>query len=464
MITNTGKNILAKYLVGQTQSYASHIAIGCGAKVVSKDHTFSNEELLVVKNKQNLDFEMLRVPIISRGFVNENGLSKVVLTAELPTEERYEITEVGIFSAGSNPVAGSFDSRAVYSFAETDNWKYTASGSSAVPIPSRYEPLDDRVVKIINASSSGSTITYTTDISHGLSIGTRISIYGIAPTVFNLSDVAIVTVPSGTSFTVNLSSPVTGTFVSSGYLINDVETNMINQVYPVFQTNADNKVFTQTDRVERNERCRFLNNIIMMSGDTSTLTIDSLGVMQPSSTSNYIVLNNPSVDFTKNSPIDELRLSFSVVSKVANSLTVPDNVKILVEFSHTGSDASKQYAKYQVNIDDKDYAQGTANKKHDLELNRYVVSSNTFQEIKKSPLFNWADVSVVKIYASVTKNNVLSNNFYVCLDALRLENITETNSLYGLTGYSVIKNINSRPIIKSANTTNYIEFRFALDV
>jgi hypothetical protein len=47
---------------------------------------------------------------------------------------------------------------------------------------------------------------------------------------------------------------------------------------------------------------------------------------------------------------------------------------------------------------------------------------------------------------------------------LRLENITSTNSLYGLTGYSVIKSVGARPIIKSANTTNYIEFRFALDV
>ena len=104
MITNIGKNILAKYLVGQTQSYASHIAVGCGATPLASDGVFGDYSL-----KESLDFEMFRVPIISRGFVNEDGSSKVVLTAEMPTEERYEITEVGIFSAGSNPVAGSFD-------------------------------------------------------------------------------------------------------------------------------------------------------------------------------------------------------------------------------------------------------------------------------------------------------------------------------------------------------------------
>jgi hypothetical protein len=39
---------------------------------------------------------MFRVPISSRGYVQENGMNKIVLTAELPTEERYEITEVGL--------------------------------------------------------------------------------------------------------------------------------------------------------------------------------------------------------------------------------------------------------------------------------------------------------------------------------------------------------------------------------
>ena len=86
MITNTGKNLLAKYLVGQTPSYASHIAVGCGVNPVVSDYTFTTQELNELKDKQSLAFEMFRSPIISRGFVNENGLSKVVLTAELPTE------------------------------------------------------------------------------------------------------------------------------------------------------------------------------------------------------------------------------------------------------------------------------------------------------------------------------------------------------------------------------------------
>ena len=386
MITNIGKNILAKYLVGQTQSYASHIAVGCGATPLASDGVFGDYSL-----KESLDFEMFRVPIISRGFVNEDGSSKVVLTAEMPTEERYEITEVGIFSAGSNPVAGSFDSRVVYSFAETDNWLYSVDGESPLEIPIEYGPLDGE-------ENNGN----------------------------------------------------------------------INQESKVFSTNADNRIFTNENRVERNERCRFLNNIIAMRGDTSNISYNPQGSMVGLTGSDYIVLDPTSVDFTKNSPSDELRFAFSVVNRVpGTSLSpaiVPDNVKILLEFSHTGTDGNLQYAKFVVDIDDTGYQSGISQNTHDFTNNRYVVVSKTFQELEKSLRFKWSDVTTAKIYASVIKGNLPSDSFYVCLDALRIENTTSTNSLYGLTGYSVIKSVGARPVIKSANTTNYIEFRFVLDV
>lgn len=382
MITNIGKNLLAKYLVGQTASYASHIAVGCGPTPLASDGVFGDYSL-----KESLDFEMFRVPIISRGFVNEGGLDKVVLTAELPTEERYEITEVGIFSAASNPVAGSFDSRTIYSFADTDNWLYQPAASSAIDIPVRYEPLDG-----------------------------------------------------------------------------DSENGIINQDVNVFETNADNRIFTQADRVARNERCRFLNNIVAIVGNDSTLTKDSSGSIVVGSDSNYIRLNETTVDFTKNSPLDELRLAFSVVNKVANSNTIPDNVKILIEFSHTGINSTQEYARFEVDIDDQAYSDGTSTDEINFATNRYVIAKKTLKDLNKTSNFDWREVTVAKIYACVTEAGLPSDLFYVCLDGLRIENVTSTNSLYGLTGYSVIKSLGSRPIIKSANTTNYIEFRFALDV
>jgi hypothetical protein len=389
MITNIGKNLLAKYLVGQTQSYASHIAVGCGASPLASDGSFGDYSL-----KNSLDFEMFRVPIISRGFVNENGIDKVVLTAELPTEERYEITEIGIFSAASNPVAGSFDSRNVYSFADTDNWLYQPFGSSAIAIPPVPEPLDG-------------------DADNG---------------IINVVDA-------------QTSQPIN-----------------------VFTTNADNRIFTNEDRVARNERCRFLNNIIAMAGNSSKLTRNDLGKLEIGTEPKYIRLNQTNVDFTKNSPLDELRLAFSVVSKSPSANTVPDNVKILLEFSYTGSDTPQEYARFEVDIDDLGYTAGTAPDERNLSTNRYLIVKKALKDLNKTDNFDWREVTVAKIYSCVTEAGVESDLFYVCLDGLRLENITSTNSLYGLTGYSVIRNDGSRPIVKAANTTNYIEFRFSLGV
>jgi hypothetical protein len=454
MITNIGKNILAKYLVGQTPSYASHIAVGCGPKPIISDGTLGD-----YSDKSTLDFEMFRVPIISRGFVDEGGVSKVVLTAELPTQERYEITEVGIFSAASNPAAGAFDSKTVYSFSESETWKYSSQGTE---IPSIYEPLDDRVVKIVSAKSvagtpSGSTITYNTDAEHDLSIGTKISISGITPTEFNLTDVNIETVPTPNSFTVVSDTTVTGTFVSAGYLINDVDTNIINQVYPVFQTNADNKIFTNSNRVSRYERCRFLNNIFAISGNNADISVNGTGNLTAESGSNFIQLTNTSVDFSKNSPTDELRLAFSVVNKVGAAVTLPKSVRIIVEFSSTGTFKNGKWAIFEAVVND------TSN---NFETNRYFVVSKQLQELQKSSEFSWAEVNTVRIYACVIKDDSTTptSDFYVCLDGLRLENVTSNNSVYGLTGYSVMKTPEAKTIIKSANTTNYIEFRFGLDV
>lgn len=123
MITNKGKSILAKYLIGQSPAYASHIAVGCGPTPIdSQAGAFTNEQKAEFAAKTNLDFEMFRVPIISRGYVVEDGVSKIVFTAELPTEERYEISEIGVYSAGSNPTASSTDSKIMLKFSDTEGW------------------------------------------------------------------------------------------------------------------------------------------------------------------------------------------------------------------------------------------------------------------------------------------------------------------------------------------------------
>ena len=383
MITNKGKSIIGKYMLGQAPAYASYLAIGCGPQPLQTEDVADD-----FATKTNLDFEMFRVPISSRGFINESGIDKIVLTAELPTEERYEITEVGLYSAGSNPSAGANDSKTVFSFAQGETWvHHTASAATAIP-----------------------TIT--------------------AP-------------------------------------LDDPEDDNIIATNNVFQTNADNAIFYKTNRLERYERARFLNNTILIQGDDSDLTLDGGGsggvdniVIEPGS--NHIHLTAPSVDFSKNSPTDELRFAFSLVNKDGDSVSVPDTIRILIDFAGTDVADPDVYARFEVDIEN-------GFDGYDFETNRYFVVKKQLQELHTTQNFTWEAVTVVKIYACVLEDNGTagpfpSSDYYIALDALRLENIATTNPLYGLTGYSVIKNDTSATIIKSPNTSNYIEFRFSIGV
>lgn len=369
MITTNGKNIIAKYLTGQASAYASHIAIGCGSTPLGSSANLSDYASAFAA-KERLDFEMLRVPITSRGYVSENGISKIVFTAELPTEERYEITEVGVFSAGANTTAGAYDSKILYTFSE--NWEY--SGVSSV-IETIATPLD---------GDDGDNIIATTS--------------------------------------------------------------------KVFRTNADNKVFSTEPRVTRNERCRYLNSFIALRGDSSEIS-SAVPRWVPSNTSNYIKLSNTSLNLDNYSQSDLIKVAYSVINKNGEDLADnPTSVKIIIEFLCTTGVNSGKSAQFQI-LDNTSFLGS-----------RYRVYTGAIDTAIRSTGWAWSMADTVRVYAHVLKNNTASANHYVCLDGIRIENTSIANPIYGMTGYSVIKNTGSLPIIKAPNTTNYIEFRFGLGI
>ena len=394
MITNTGKDILAKYLVGQAPAYASYIAFGCGKQPEQADYQFGIDDREEFSDKKSLDLEMFRSPIISRGFVNNSGVTQVVFTAELPTEERYEVTEVGIFSAASNPAAGTNDSRILFSFTDSENWEsHTATESKTIPF---YQTA-------LNEAEGGNP-----------------------------------------------------------------DSSDINIEDDVFSANSDNLVFENSIRINRNERARFLNNTIFMKGSFSELrgnaeedlVYDSPG--DDPYVPNHIHLNGVSVNLEKASGKDQLKVAYSVVSKSASqSAPEPTSVSIIVEFASadTAADEDKEYARFKV-----------LNQSASFSSNRYFVATKNLEDLEYSGNFSWNRVSVVKIYASVAETvDNYSDDFYVALDAIRYENTTSQSPLYGLTGYTVVKNstadgLTAIPIVKEPNTANLLEFRFAMDV
>jgi sRNA-binding regulator protein Hfq len=461
MITNKGKTIIAKYLIGQAPAYASFLAFGCGPKPLAASDSFDDYSA-----KKALDFEMFRSPIISRGYVTEDGVSKIVFTAELPTEERYEISEVGVYSAGSNPSANANDSRAVLSFVDTENWEYHDSvEATEIPLfrealevdgeilvqkiidaesdppevedlkafqalatnptfsnPLRVEKYErprflnngmfisgdisnlTKFATVVSATGDGTSVTYTTNAPHTLFVGQAVTITGMLPESFNDNGVAVSSIGSPFEFT--LTKSVSGESTQGG----QVETRRL--------------------------------------------------VVNPGS--NHIHLAGTSVNFNKNAPTDELRLAFSLISKDITAEILPTRVRLLVEFATVDSAVDGEKAFFEVDLENGEA--GQENGQHDFSSNRYVVVKTQLQELAKTGGFNWGDIQIVKIFASVIVDDQPSDDFYICLDALRLENLTTENPLYGLTGYSVVKNLEAQPIIKEVNTSNLAEFRFAIEV
>ena len=74
MITDKGRELIAKYLLGQAPSYASFISFGCGAEPGDT----------VTGTEQCMKFEMLRVPISSRSTLAEGALDKISFAGDNP--------------------------------------------------------------------------------------------------------------------------------------------------------------------------------------------------------------------------------------------------------------------------------------------------------------------------------------------------------------------------------------------
>ena len=396
MITNTGKEILAKYLMGIAPAYASYIAVGCGPKprlnissisglsstgttVTTTDTNGTNGlwvgasfysiisatsgaldpsttvtainpdgthftlsiapttplvnatvKIEVDKAKEVLDFEMFRIPISSRGYINDGLNDKIIFTAELPTEERYEISEIGLYSAGSNPSAGSYDSKTLYAFTSSEDWQ------------------------LKNGSTSTSPVSVITPIIDGLN-----------------------------------------------FLVSEVTTQ--NAV----QTLSNNTGFLNATRAARYERCRYFNNVLMLKGNNSYIGSDFAVGSNPK----FLQLSGQSVDFTKNSTSDLIKIAFSLVSVNGDSSLHPDTARVIVQFSDS---TGTQYAKMNVE------ATHTAS---NFSTNRYIIGSKRLDELTYSGTFSWNAIDNVKIYTSVI------NNYTITAKAFASGTVTLTTSV-----------------------------------
>ena len=372
MITNNGKEIVAKYLLGQAPTFASYIAAGCGAKPLS-----TLDSVIISPTKKSLDFEVFRVPISSKGFIKEDGVEKIVFKAEMPTNQRFQLSEVGLFPAQSNALAGKYDSKLLVTFTPSETWSYVKNGSASA-VPYLNEALDqDNVLSNISVSQSVSFI------------------------------------------------------------------------------NSDATIFNNNDRKNRQEPPRFLNRSLMVSGSASIISED----FAIDENSYYIENSNISFDLSQNLPTDQIKLALSLVSKTATTNSNPDNVRIVLQFINniSNSPAESPKALLRFDLPSSSFVSGG-------ETNRYITVSKNLSDFVKDDTFSFANVNLIKLYVSVLNSEVPTNNYFIILDGIRIDNISTPNPLYSMIGYNLIITEDGLPILKAENTNNYVEYRFGIGV
>lgn len=444
MITNNGKEVISKYMLGQAPAYATHISVGCGATPLNQSD--SEQTDIAIKNRMN--FEMTRVPISSRGFIDENGVSKLSLIAQLPTENRYEITEVALWSDANNSLAKGFDSRVIFDFEE--DWQvHNTSVSSILFIDNLGSggDIDDQNQNVFKTNNGNSLLEATERKNRKEGprfLDTSIFIKGnssnILSTDFNITSAS----SNGTRLTY--------TSASSGFSVGD----------RVTISSSSNSLFNIVDAtvVGASANAFAINKIVSSSATSTGGRVWKTGTWTTQEdtqfTSTHIHLNGINFNINSNNPNDILTLAFSLVDKTAVGNGVPEFVKILIEFFRNETDTTSGYAKAEIYIPGSQF------------VNRYKAISFPISNLITSPDFISSQIRIARIFAYVGvlngSNIVGSENHYVALDGFRLDNISTNNPIYKMVGYSSTRTDDGSPIIKYRNTNNFVEFRFGIGV
>jgi hypothetical protein len=473
MITNDGKQIIAKYLLGQAPEFASHLAAGCGPRPLEVNASASyNPE------RQSLDFEMFRVPIFSKGFIREDGEEKIVFKAEMPTDKFYRISEVAVFPAKGNSIAGEYDSKSLVTFLQTEQW-------------SSFE-------NSISNQSSGSSIFFESALGESNTVANIRE--DIGNVFFARSNDDIYLNPNRIQrqeaprflnrslFLKGDSSNVS----SSGALIRGEEEREFNNF------GVQNSTFNfDLSRNFPSDKIKLAFSTISRDSSTSTapknvrillefynnLRSSSLGIVENiivspkaralyeidrstlnSSDQRYAVLSKNISDFAK-----EENFSWTNINYVRAYISVfSENTNIITNLQVVGNEVTITLANSHKLYKGMRFAVSGLNEyfsRSDLDGSNVLVDSATSSTIKYLITDSAADIESEALLEEVNIfYDAPSSDYYVALDGIRIDNESYKNPIYSMVGYNIINSPSRIPIVKNENTNNYIEYRFGVGV
>jgi hypothetical protein len=289
---------------------------------------------------------------------------QISLTAEMPESSAYDITELGVFSLGSDQFATTQNSRNLLNFTENESWKY-------------FDPA--------------------------------------------LSE----------DFELNYDDPISLPFGSTPFFV------------------SSNAAFWNADifRKIRQEKPRILSDALVVPGDLSDWGFTGWDI-----NSKYLTIDNPGIDLSNVTTNDKLVFAFSIANAVAEPSHIPTQYHLQFKFL---SGDGENYATASFDLISGDAIPG----------NRYIVYELDVVNINKTSLFDWKNVSSLNIYASIQQSGEVPTNQYAFVfDGLRLESSVNNNPLYALTAYTIVNNASLEKIIKNANSKDLINFRIDLGI
>jgi len=474
MITNIGKNLIGKYLVGNSTQYASHIAIGCGPEPLSLSTAYGD-----YTSKTELDFEMARVKIFSRAYVNDKTVATITSVTVTNGSQNVSFVASNNFVVGQTiAVAGNINqingiypiNYNAYTVISATSTTFVAKGSYTYSATATY------------SSAVGTATGYLDKISFTAELPldsryeiTELGLYsdqsnpnpsGLdSKNIFNFSKTSEPWKIGNTSSSSDSISDIV-------YITNTLTSTDISNNKAVL-TNTDNTFFDST-RIASFERPRFLDDALIVSGALSKFTIASsttvARTIDKSYGDTYLTISNINLgNLDINSTTDELRLAYSLIdlggSYPPTASTLPQSVNIMIEFyTKTGIKAQYHFKQASTAIPATNTpALDSTNKYNILTLKLSDTNGYSYQ----ASGFSFNDVNTARIYASTqpsTDTNPLST-WAICLDGLNFVNKdTINNSNYGLVAYVPIRNSSATSIVKTANSTSLIEFALTLGI
>lgn len=474
-ITGTPYNVSNKQLSNNiatlTTSANHNFIVGDIVLVSSVDSTFNGEQIVLSITNNTFTFfkeasNVISTPVSPVGSAKIIGLSdptvgklsgtktKISLTAALPSENRYEITEVGLWSAGNNILATGTDSRLLCSFSES--WQghstsvFSPTFKESIGTTTGIDQQKSQAPEKIFYVSTGNTVLHTGDRRERKEgprfLNRTIMVRG------DTCDMLGGYLDKNTKGTWN-PIDVTNDIVFK-QLTNNVATITTNIVSPINEGDIINVVgvdatFNGTYTVLSVEPA---TKTINYTKQASNVNLTSVTGATVSTAPTHIHLNNFNFNIGENSPSDELALALSVIDKDSLGNGTPDGIKILMEFYRNEIAVTQTgVAKKEIYIDF-----------DELNVSSYQVVRFKISDLITDENFNASDISVCRIFTCVIKDGEPSPNHYVSYDGFRIDNVTTENPVYKLSGYSVVQNVNGYPIIKLPNSNNYIEFRLSL--